>query len=183
MSKPQTRAFILVPVIVVTLLATFFILSYLVTIVVRIPFSFGFPLPIRVLGLLVLAAGALFYAWLFRYRPPRQILVSTYVTFSKLGTRTPLEALSGRTEPLIIEGPYRFVRHPIYFDVVLLIFGWWLLLDYSSLLVAAVMLFAWFHFVVAPFEEKELRAIFREQYEQYAKQVPRLIPFTKRRPR
>jgi protein-S-isoprenylcysteine O-methyltransferase Ste14 len=39
----------------------------------------------------------------------------------------------------------------------------------------------WFNFVVASFEEKELKAIFGEQYEKYSKEVPKIIPFTKRR--
>jgi protein-S-isoprenylcysteine O-methyltransferase Ste14 len=39
----------------------------------------------------------------------------------------------------------------------------------------------WFNFVVASFEEKELKAIFGEQYDQYSKEVPKIIPFTKRR--
>jgi protein-S-isoprenylcysteine O-methyltransferase Ste14 len=34
--------------------------------------------------------------------------------------------------------------------------------------------------VQIPFEEKELRAIFGEKYAQYSKDVPMLIPFTKR---
>jgi protein-S-isoprenylcysteine O-methyltransferase Ste14 len=92
----------------------------------------------------------------------------------------PLQKLSGRTEPLVVQGTYRYVRHPLYLGVVLLVLGWWLLLDYSFLLVSAIFLLLWFNFVVANFEEKELRAIFGEQYEQYSKEVPKMIPFTKR---
>jgi len=152
-----------------------------VTIIIGIPFSLGFALPIRLVGVLVLASGFLFFGWLFRYRKPVDILVSTYVTFSKVKGEVPLEELSGRIEPLVVQGPYRYLRHPLYFGVVLLVLGWWLLLDYSFLLFSAILLLLWFNFVVAYFEEKELRAIFGEQYEQYSKEVPRMIPFTKRR--
>jgi protein-S-isoprenylcysteine O-methyltransferase Ste14 len=59
-----------------------------------------------------------------------------------------------------------------------LLLGWWLLLDYSFLLISDLLLLPWFNFVVASFEEKELRAIFGADYEEYAKRVPKIIPFT-----
>lgn len=151
------------------------------TIILGIPFSLAFPLPVRLLGLLLLASGFIFLGWLFRYRKPIDILVSTYVTFLKVERRTRLEERSNRTETLVIAGPYRYVRHPLYFGVVVLVLGWWLLLDYSFLLLSTVLLLLWFNFVVTRFEEEELRAIFGEQYEEYAEEVPRMIPFTKRR--
>jgi protein-S-isoprenylcysteine O-methyltransferase Ste14 len=86
-----------------------------------------------------------------------------------------------RTEPLIIKGPYKHVRHPLYFGVFLLVLGWWLLLDYSFLFISTVLLLLWFNFVITDFEEKELRAIFREEYDQYSRKVPKLIPFIKSR--
>ena len=86
-----------------------------------------------------------------------------------------------RTEILVIKGPYKHVRHPLYLAVVTLIFGLWIILDYSFLLFSAIFLLLWFNFVVIPFEEKELQAMFREQYEQYSNEVPKIIPFTKRK--
>jgi protein-S-isoprenylcysteine O-methyltransferase Ste14 len=169
--------------LVFVVIVVFFALGYLVTAATGIPFSLGFALPIRLVGGLVLALGFLFYGWLFRYRNPADILVSTYVTLSKAGRGEPLEERSGRTEALVVQGPYRYVRHPLYFGIVLLLIGWWLLLDYSFLLLSAVLLLLWFNFVVANLEEKELRAIFGEQYEQYSREVPKIIPFTKRRKR
>jgi protein-S-isoprenylcysteine O-methyltransferase Ste14 len=173
------RAIIVVPFAVLIVLAVFFVLAYLMTTWLRIPEEFGFSLPVRFIGLLLLLSGAGFLGWLFKYRRPADILISTYVTFSKAAKgQVHLEEQSGRTEPLVVKGPYRYVRHPLYSDVVLLILGWWLLLDCSFLLIAAFLLLLWFSFVVTRFEERELRAIFGDDYERYGSQVPRIIPFT-----
>jgi protein-S-isoprenylcysteine O-methyltransferase Ste14 len=175
------RAIIVVPFIVFAVLTVFFTLAYFVVVAVHIPAQFGFQLLVRFIGLLLLLSGLVLLGWLFRYRRPVDILVSTYVTFSKFGMRREsLAERSGRTEPLVVEGPYRYVRHPLYSDVVLLLLGWWLLLDHSFLLISALLLLLWFNFVVAPFEERELRAIFGDDYERYAERVPRIIPFTSR---
>src|SRR3990170_5737087 len=176
----KVRSVIFVPLIVSASVAFFFSLGYLITVIFEIPFSLAFPLPARLFGLLLVALGLVFLGWLFTYRTPIDIVVSTYVTFVKAVRRAPLGEQSGRTEPLIITGPYRHVRHPLYFSVFLLLLGWWLLLDYSFLLFSAVLLLLWFKFVVTPFEERELRAIFGDQYDNYAKEVPSIIPFTKR---
>lgn len=174
------RAIILVPLVVFALVSCFFASGYLVTVILGLPFSFAFPLPVRLFGLVPTALGLGFLGWLFAFRKPIDIVVSTYVTFVKAVRRTNLGRQSGRTEPLIVLGPYRYVRHPIYFSVLSLVFGWWLLLDYTFLSFASVLLLLWFKFVVAPFEEKELVAIFGDQYKAYAKDVPGLIPLTKR---
>ena len=145
------------------------------------PFSFGFVFPIRLAGVLVLASGFGLLGWLFKYRKPAHILTSTYMTLAKAIRRVPLGDSEGRTESLVIQGPYRHVRHPLYLGVVSLIVGWSLLLDYTFLLLSAIFMFLWFSFVVAPFEERELRAMFGGQYEQYSNEVPRMIPFTKQK--
>ena len=176
----STKAFLLVPLIVFGVVTVFFAFGYLVTLVLGMPFSLGLGLPIRLLGALVLFSGFLFLGWLFKYRKPVDIIVSTYVTFLKVRRGNILEKRLSRTEPLVIEGPYRYVRHPLYFGVVVIVVGWWLLLDYSFLLVSAILLLLWFNFAVARFEEEELRAMFGERYQEYAKEVPRIIPFIKR---
>jgi len=177
----ETRAIILVPIVISLIATFFFVLGYLTAIIFGIPLSLALPLPVRLVGLLFVVSGFTFLGWLFKYRKPIDIAVSTYVTFLKVRRRARLEERSGRTEALIITGPYRYVRHPLYFALVILILGWALLLDVSFLLFSTILLLLCFNFVVAPFEEEELRAIFGEQYEQYAKKVPRMIPFTKRR--
>lgn len=177
--RMSRRAFFAVPFAVFAVLGVFFTLAYLITIWFRIPQEFDFSLPVRFIGLLLLLLGLVFLGWLFRYRRPMDILISTYVTFSKVrGERVRLEERSIRTEPLVVKGPYRYVRHPLYSAVVLLLLGWWLLLDYTFLLISDLLLLLWFNFVVTRFEERELRAIFGDDYEQYASRVPRIIPFT-----
>jgi protein-S-isoprenylcysteine O-methyltransferase Ste14 len=181
--RTWARAIILVPIVVLMVLVAFLTVGYLLTIALGIPPRLNFSLPIRSIGVLTLLSGALFFGWLLKYRRPLDILISTYVTFSKVWKRVDLQERSGRTEPLVMNGPYKYVRHPLYSGVVLLLVGWWLLLDYSFLLLSTILLLLWFNYVVAPFEEKELRAIFDEEYEMYAKKVPKIIPFVSRRNR
>ncbi len=174
----KLKAVLFVPLIVLAVVSFFFGLGYLVTVAIG-KFSFVLSIPFRLFGLLPIASGTIFFGWLFRYRKPIDIIVSTYVTFMKAVRRRLLERQSGRTEPLIIMGPYQHVRHPIYFSVLLLIIGCWMLLDYSFLFFSMLFLMLWFKFIVIPFEEKELVAIFGDQYTNYEKDVPGLIPFIK----
>jgi protein-S-isoprenylcysteine O-methyltransferase Ste14 len=178
---PVEAKAILVSLIVLVVIAVSIALGYLICIIIGIPSSFGFTLPLRLFGVCVLASGFILLGWLFKFRKPVDILVSTYVTITKVTSGVPFDDSSGRTETLVVQGPYKYARHPLYFDVVVLMVGWWLLLDYSFLLLSAILLLLWFNYVVAPFEEKELKAIFGEQYERYSNEVPRILPFTRRR--
>ena len=177
----KAKAFLSVPFIVFSVFAIFVALGYVAGIVLGVPSSFGFVFPIRLAGVLVLASGFGLLGWLFKFRKPVYILTSTYMTLVKAIGRVPVGDSEGRTESLVVQGPYKHVRHPLYLGVVSLIVGWWLLLDYTFLLLSAIFMFLWFNFVVAPFEERELRAMFGEEYEQYSNEVPRMIPFTKRK--
>jgi len=60
----------------------------------------------------------------------------------------------------------------------MLIFGLGLLSSFTFLFFASLFSFLWFRFVLIPFEEKEIVAIFGEQYKDYMRQVPSIIPFT-----
>jgi protein-S-isoprenylcysteine O-methyltransferase Ste14 len=172
----RSRRIVLVPLAVLALWLVLIVLGSLVSVAFQIPQKLGFPLIIRLIGLVAILASSLLFCWLFTYRSPVDVLTSTYVTFLKMTKQLPLEERSSRTEPLVVEGPYKYVRHPLYSCVVLLVFGLWLLLDYSPLLVTTILFLLWFNFVVAPFEERELKAIFGQKYDEYAKQVPRIIP-------
>ncbi|WP_455276607.1 methyltransferase family protein [[Eubacterium] cellulosolvens] len=175
----KSRAILLVPPVVFSVLASSLALGYLISMIFAIPLRFGFTLTVRLGGLFVLVIVSLFFAWFFKYRKPIDVLISTYVTILKAMKGAVLRKPKGRTEKFVIKGPYKYVRHPLYFGVVLIVISLWLLLDYSALLITALLLLLWFNFVVASFEEKELKAMFGKQYEQYSKKVPKIIPFTK----
>jgi protein-S-isoprenylcysteine O-methyltransferase Ste14 len=173
-------AIIIVPLIIGLLASVFCILGYYTGEALGLPSRLHLPTFIRVSGGIAVAFGLIFLGWLLRYRKPREILVSTYATMREVVRRRPLrDAL--RAEPLILQGPQRHVRHPLYFAVVVLLVGWWLVLDYTFLLFMALFFFLWFNLVVIRFEEHELRALFGEQYEAYAKSVPRFFPSLKSR--
>ncbi len=177
----KKQAFLMVPLVISVLIVIFGLIGNLIGIVFGLPTRLGLPLPVRAFGVIVLLAGFLLLVWVFSYRKPVDVMVSTFLTMRKVITGTLTKDKSARTEPLVLEGPQRYVRHPMYFAVVVLVLGWWLVLDYTFVLLMAGLLILWFNLVVIRFEEQELRAVFGEQYESYSKSVPRFIPSFRRR--
>jgi protein-S-isoprenylcysteine O-methyltransferase Ste14 len=173
-------AVLIVPLFVTLLVSAVSGLGYLVGRVLGIPTRLGIPFGYRLLGLLALLLGFTLLIWLFRHRPPMDILTSTYATLTATLTREADQGPAPRAEPLVIAGPYRFVRHPLYTAVILLLAGWWLVLDVTFLAFSAAFMALWFSLVVAPVEERELRALFGEQYETYARTTPRFLPSIRR---
>jgi protein-S-isoprenylcysteine O-methyltransferase Ste14 len=165
---------------IVLILVALFAASLLVSNLIGLPLSLGLPLLVRVVGGTMVVAGLAVTSWVFRYRHPADMVVSTYVTFMKLFKRTPTAELSGRTEQLVVSGPQRYVRHPLYFGIIVIVLGWALVSAYTFVLVASIAALLWFRLVLIPFEERELRALFGDQYTKYADDVPMLVPFTKR---
>jgi steroid 5-alpha reductase family enzyme len=174
--RTKVTAFLL-PLLLVALLTTFCGLGYVLARVLGLPMRLGLPPLFRFGGVLVLVIGFSLLIWIFKHRRPTDVVLSTYISFVKVLRRANPQEPSGRAEPLVITGPHRCVRHPMYFAVILLVAGWWLVLDYTFLLFLPVCLFLWFNFVVIPFEERELRALFGEEYEAYTRRTPRLFPF------
>jgi protein-S-isoprenylcysteine O-methyltransferase Ste14 len=178
-SPPNKAGLGLLAGLIVFIISLAFLLGYLAVLVLDIPVRLGLPLPFLVLGAAILAAAVLLFAWLFRFRRPKDIAVSTFVTVRKWVKRIPFEKPSGREEPLIVVGPYRFVRHPIYFNIMLLLMGLWLVFDYTFIILGSGFLFLWFYFFLEDLEERELRLLYGEAYEKYASEVPKMVPFTK----
>jgi protein-S-isoprenylcysteine O-methyltransferase Ste14 len=160
-----------------------FTLAGVITGLLGLPPSLDLPQVLRSMGAAILLAGLGLALWLFKYRSPQTMIVSTYYTFAKMLTRAPASKLEGRTEPLVVKGPQKYVRNPLYLAATSIFLGWAFLTGGTSSFVGVGFVLLWFRFVQIPFEEKELLAIFGDQYSRYSKEVPMLIPFPMRRPR
>ena len=77
---------------------------------------------------------------------------------------------------LVLQGPYRYARNPMYVGLFLVLIGEAML--YASLLILLYSLFllAASHIFVVFYEEQTLRRKFGESYEQYLRSVPRWMP-------
>lgn len=110
------------------------------------------------------------------------IVAQAMVRFVREGLGTPAPLLP--TERLVVTGPYRYVRNPMYIGVLSMIAGQSLICGSSAVLVYALCVAAAFHVFVLLYEEPTLRRRFGAQYESYARQVrrwrPRLTPWTPR---
>lgn len=177
---PPRRALLAIPVIAGLVLGLYGA-GLLVSILLSLPSEFSLPWPVRLLGLFPLGYAAGMLAWVFQFRGPWSVLESTWITFLKLFGRIPLETAGGRTEPLVVAGPYAWVRHPLYSGVDGLTFGIALLVDHPWAYLGAVALGLWFLVVLAPFEERELRALFGPAYADYMRRTRRFLPIPRGR--
>lgn len=177
----KCRAMIVVPLAIVALATTFGAIGWILVRWLGLPVRFQMPWPLRAGGIVVLGLGLAILGWLSKYRRPGDVLVSTYMSMRQCLRKTASPQSDARIEPLVFQGPQRHVRHPMYFAVVLLWLGWWLVLDYTFVLLLAFFFFLWFNLVVIRFEEAELMTLYSEQYAAYAKAVPRFFPSLRRR--
>ena len=130
----------------------------------REPFAYYWPF--RVLGALALVAAVAF-------------LLQSFVRFVVEGIGTP--APVAPTEHLVVGGPYRYVRNPMYVAVVVAILGQALLFGQAALLwygIAIALVQAAF---VRFYEEPGLRRRYGAEYDTYRAAVsawwPRLRPW------
>lgn len=172
----RTRATIVVLGLVGALFLTFYAISYGLVQVSDLPLSLELPLAIRLAGLAILLLSGAVIVWLFRHRSPFDFMISTYFSLLRLLAGELTEADSQREEPLVVTGPQRYVRHPIYSAGMIMMLGLTLLIDHTPFLPLTVILYFWFDQVVTRLEERELRALFGDAYRRYCERVPKFFP-------
>jgi len=118
-------------------------------------------LPVAIPAALLIAAGA-------------ALLLECFGRFAIQGRGTP--APIAAPDRLVISGPYRRVRNPMYVAVTAMILGQAALFTDLRLLVYAGVLWAGFHVFVLAYEEPTLRRAFPEDYAAFFAAVPRWIP-------
>ena len=114
-------------------------------------------LPARILGLVLLAGGAI-------------VLVHAFGRFVVEGVGTP--APVAPTERLVVGGLYRYVRNPMYLAVAATIVGQALVLGRLALIAYAAVVAVVVAAFVRWYEEPTLRRQFGEQYDEYRRSVP-----------
>lgn len=77
---------------------------------------------------------------------------------------------------LVVKGPYRYVRNPMYLSAVLALAGAALFWDAWSLLVYVMLFLLATHLFVVLYEEPILRRSFGQKYEDYCRRVGRWWP-------
>lgn len=96
------------------------------------------------------------------------------LTFSLFGKGTP--APFDPPRKLVIRGPYRYVRNPMYLGAVSALSGAAWFYHSIELLGYAVFFLLCMHALVVLYEEPTLRRTFGEEYHNYCKQVKRWLP-------
>src|SRR6266536_268930 len=122
------------------------------------PAAIGMP---QVVGMVIGALGAAVALWCI-------------FTFAVAGIGTPSPFDPPRR--LVIQGPYRFVRNPMYIGAGLALAGAALFYESWSLLGYTGLFFLATHLFVVLYEEPTLRQTFGQEYEAYCRQVRRWWP-------
>ena len=116
---------------------------------------------IWLIGLLPLLLGVGLYFW-----------CAGAFTFIGKGTPAPIDA----PKFLVKEGPYQWVRNPMYLAVLSTISGEAILFHSLLLVGYALLLGVVMHLFVVFVEEPSLRRQFGESYKTYLRTVPRWLP-------
>jgi protein-S-isoprenylcysteine O-methyltransferase Ste14 len=116
-----------------------------------------YPWPARVVGVVLGAAGA-------------AVLLGAFTQFAVEGSGTP--APVAPTEQLVVRGPYRYVRNPMYLAVLAVITGQALWLSRPVLLAYAAAVAAMFAAFVRWYEQPTLSRRYGAQYQAYQRDVP-----------
>jgi protein-S-isoprenylcysteine O-methyltransferase Ste14 len=77
---------------------------------------------------------------------------------------------------LVMQGPYRFVRNPMYIGALIVLVGHALWFQAPALLPYVIVVFAAFYLFIVIYEEPQMRRRFGDEYRAYSLSVRRWIP-------
>jgi protein-S-isoprenylcysteine O-methyltransferase Ste14 len=97
--------------------------------------------------------------------------VFTFVFIGK-GTPAPFDP----PRKLVVCGPYRFVRNPMYIGAAMTLAGAALYYQSLSILIYTALFFLITHLFVVLYEEPTLRRTFGDEYDAYFRRVSRWLP-------
>lgn len=118
------------------------------------PLNFYLGFPIAILGFCL-------FAW-------------TIWLFLQVGKGTQVPIMP--TQKLVIVGPYSFTRNPMVLGVIIWVIGLELLINSLSFIAIGLITPLLYLAYIKLIEEKELKARFGKEYDEYKRKVPFLIP-------
>ena len=118
------------------------------------------PIVSRLVGALLFVLGVIGYFW----------CAALFVRAQ--GTPAPIFP----TKSAVVNGPYRVNRNPMYSSVLAVVFGQALYYQHWRLAEYGAALAVFFHLFVVLYEERDLRARFGGEYEDFCRRVPRWMP-------
>ena len=95
------------------------------------------------------------------------------VLFRRAGTET--NPTSPANKALVVAGPYRFTRNPMYLGVTIVTLGIAIWVGSWPLYLAPLATFATANFVHIPFEEAKMRRQFGVEFEDYTARIRRWL--------
>jgi protein-S-isoprenylcysteine O-methyltransferase Ste14 len=101
------------------------------------------------------------------------IAASAVFLFRSEGTE--IDPTSKTNKMLVIRGPYRYSRNPMYLGVVFLTFGIAFVVGSLPMFAVPLLLFATANWVHIPFEEAKMRRQFGSAYDDFTLRVRRWI--------
>lgn len=137
---------------------------------VWLDWSWGGALPLQMVGSLLLAASVAVGTWAVARMGWARLLFAGALFPPGAGAEE-----NSVPQRLVLEGPYRYVRNPLYVTDFLLISGAALLTRNWGLVLLAALYLAQLALQL-PLEEKELRERFGAPYRRYCELVPRFVP-------
>ena len=101
------------------------------------------------------------------------VSVSAALLFRSEGTE--LNPTSEENKVLVIRGPYRYTRNPMYLGLVIFTLGIALIVGSLPMFAVPVLMFATANWVHIPFEEAKMRRQFGSTYDDFTLRVRRWI--------
>ena len=137
-------------------------------------FTFYFPYRLASRDVPIINMGILQFSAIPFWIIGSLIIIHSSVDIIRRGRGTP--AHLDPPKELVIDGFYRYVRNPVYFGAILVLFGYILWFASAWLILYTACAFAGFHLLIILIEEPFLKQKFGTVYKEYMKRVPRWIP-------
>ena len=115
--------------------------------------------------------------WLFGLLPVAlglALVFWTLLSFAFIGKGTP--APFDPPKKLVVAGPFRYVRNPMYLGAVMVVAGEAVVYQSGTVFLQAIAMWVLFHVYVVYFEEPVLKKRFGQEYADYLRVVPRWLP-------